>query len=193
MTNITYSKFPNDNNAYVFMVRSYGFLARCIRLFMRLKQKALHKSTVNICNHADIYVGQGVVVGAIKQGIYPKSITGMYDDGKHRDIFVYQIPIDSTMHSILYSWVMNESGKKYEFDNFFNHIYRILYIILKGKEKWIGNRGQGARRVYYCSEFVSTAISQVIPEFSKSPWDDDPMDLKELCENKLKYITTINM
>jgi len=188
-----YNVFPNDNKSYVFMVRSYSFLAKAIRFFMRLKQIALGKTTKEICNHADIYVGNDLVVGAERRGVFPKTIRGMYGDGKKRIIYIYSIPLNSSLIGLLRAWSLEQAGKKYEFSNFINQIYRILYIIFKGREKWLGHRGLGAQKRYFCSEFVSTAISQVRPDFSLSPWDDDPMDLKELCESKLIYIKKIKL
>lgn len=193
MNTFPYTEFPNDNRIYVFMVRSYSFLAKCIRFFMRIKQLVLRKSVSEICNHADIYIGDGIVVGAERRGVYPKTVRGIYHDGKRRDIFVYNVPLNSTLSAIVKSWSLEQAGKKYEFSNFINQIYRILYITFKGREKWLGHRGEGAQKRYFCSEFVSTAICQVRPDFSLSPWDDDPMDLKELCESKLIYLTTIKL
>ena len=132
-----------------------------------------------------------MVVGAERRGIYPKSLSAMYDDDKRRYIVVYKVPLTTEQKRLVFNWSMNQAGKKYEFSNFFNQIFRILFIAIKGKEKWLGHRASGAQKKYFCSEFVSTALCQVIPEFSKTPWDDDPMDLKELCDKKLIYITTI--
>ena len=193
MNNITYNKFPKDKEIYVFMVRGYGFLPQAIRFFMYIKQLALKKTLHKICNHADLCLGHELVIGAERRGVYPKSIWSMYGDGHKRNIYIYKVQMSDENKQILKNWAMNQAGKKYEFSNFINQIYRILYIIFKGKEKWLGHRRSGAQKRYFCSEFVSTALSQVIPDFSETPWDDDPMDLKELCDTKLEYVTTITM
>jgi hypothetical protein len=193
MNDITYSQFPKDKEIYVFLVRANSFLAKSIRLFMYIKQMALKKSLKNICNHADLCLGHELVIGAERRGVYPKSIESMYGDGHKRTIFVYKVQMPDENKQILKNWAMNQAGKKYEFSNFINQIYRILYIIFKGKERWLGHRKEYAQKRYFCSEFVSTALTQVIPDFSETPWDDDPMDLKEICGNKLEYVTTITM
>ena len=188
----SYTEFPDDNKIYIFMIRSYSFLAKAIRFFMKLKQLATGKSTLDICNHADIYVGNDLVVGAERRGVYPKTIKGMYFDGKKRTIYIYHVPLNNSLVSIIRTWALEQAGKKYEFSNFINQIYRIIYIIFRGREKWLGHRGIGAQKKYFCSEFVSTAICQARPDFSITPWDDDPMDLKELCESKLVFIKKIS-
>lgn len=188
-----YVEFPDDKKIYVFMVRSYGLLAKCIRFFMKIKQLSTGKSITDICNHADIYIGNDLVVGAERRGVYPKTVRGMYNDGKKRDIYVYNVPLNTSLISIIKTWSLEQAGKKYEFSNFINQIYRILYITFKGREKWLGHRGSGAQKKYFCSEFVSTAICQARPDFSLTPWDDDPMDLKELCESKLIFIKKIRL
>lgn len=191
-TSFSYNDFPDDNKIYIFMIRSYGFLAKAIRFFMKIKQLATGKTTADICNHADIYVGNDLVVGAERRGVYPKTIKGMYFDGKKRTIYIYNVPLNSSLVSIIRTWSLEQAGKKYEFSNFINQIYRILYIVFRGREKWLGHRGIGAQKKYFCSEFVSTAICQARPDFSITPWDDDPMDLKELCESKLVFIKKIS-
>lgn len=190
MNKFSYSLFPSDRKAYVFLVSSDGFLGKKIRIFMKLKNRLLHKPTTNIVNHADLYIN-GSVIGALAEGIVAKDLGGMYDDGCHRKIYIYEVPLDKENKNILYSWVISKLGTPYEYSNFFNHIYRIIYLALYGREKWLGHTGDHAGHRYFCSEFVSTALTEVMPTFSLSPWDDDPMDLKELCDTKLTYVTTI--
>ena len=190
MNNFSYSLFPSDNESYVFMVASNGFLGKSIRFFMRIKNKWLNKSTSNLVNHADLYMN-GSVIGAIADGIVSKSLSGMYDDGCKRKIYIYRIPLYIEDKVVLQHYISSKIGTPYEYSNLFNHIYRILYMILFGKEKWLGHTHSHARYRYFCSEFVSTALTEVIPGFSKSPWDDDPMDLKELCDKKLIYVKSI--
>ena len=101
----------------------------------------------------------------------------MYDDEAKYSIYYIDVPID------VYNNLKSNIPK---FKNtLFNYIGAILNNVI-GTNFTFNDR-------LFCSEFVSTALSQVIPDFSETPWDDDPMDLKELCDTKLEYVTTITM
>lgn len=193
MNKFTYSLFPGDGDAYAFLVASDGWLGKKIRFFMWLKNKLLKKDTKNLVNHADLFIND-TIIGAVKEGIVSTSLAGMYDDGVKRKIYIYKIMASTSIKEKrkLYNWAISKVGTPYEISNIFNHIYRILYIWLKGKEKWIGHTGNHSNSRYFCSEFVTKAINTTIPDFSLSAWDDDPMDLKELCDKKLIFIKTIN-
>lgn len=186
-------QFPDDDQVYLFMVRSDNFLGKGIRFFMWLKQVLLRKQTKHIFNHADLYVMQNTIAGAQRKGIQVRSIHATYCDGRKRTIRMYKVALTPEEITKLRYWVLDQSGKPYEIANFIHHIYRILYLAFKGKEKWIGRTRDFALRKFYCSEFASTAITKFKRDFSLSPWDDDPMDLYELAEEKLIFIKEIRL
>ena len=185
--------FPKDNEVYLFMVRSYNPLGRIIRFFLWIKQKVLRKQSRDLYNHADLCIMQNTVVGTTARGVLIRSIGATYGDGKRKEIKVFMVPMDDLMKFTLINWCLDQSGKRYEYVNIFQHLWRILYIILYGREKWIGHTQKHAQDRYYCSEFVSTAITIGLEGFSLTPWDDDPMDLLELAEKKLPYVKDIRL
>lgn len=177
---MNYKNLPTEG-AYIVFVRSKGFLAKIIHFGMSLFQVLrLKKYPDKVFNHTDFLI-DGWVSGAVGRGVTTESIAERYGNGQ--ELRLFKIEPGAGDISKLRNFIQEESPKKYQFDNFYNHAVKIF------TGNWKGRTGDSAKDRYYCVEFCATGLNLMYEGMVEKPWEINPYELLQICTLKLEELS----
>lgn len=179
---MNYSHIPREGTFIVF-VRSRSPLARLIQFGMVLWQVIQKKRyPQKTYQHTDIVI-DGWVHGATIKGIATRSLREAYRKRKVSDLRVFHLCKPDAKKKKLQAFIQKEHGTPYEFSNFWHHAMRIF------TGKWSGKTGNEAKKQYYCIEFAATALLEIFPDLDIDPWQINPIEFLNLCDDEFKELT----
>lgn len=177
----------------IVLTRSNSFLSKAIRFFMNKERKKWKLSKRELYSHAATIIemwGRIYVAEALGTGINVRPFDEAYGN-KLKDIKV-KTPkknYSKKEQELISKIASNDSHKphRYDFLNFIYHIDSIRRTTDPDKKKWIGPKGDKAKKRLYCTEAVATWSNAVRPDTFKEPWATSPIDVDLNKYYKVKF------
>lgn len=167
----------------IILYQGSRFLSKGIMFFMKRYAKRLGVSDRPLFSHAAMvvdYKSKLYVAEANAKGIEVNPLDHVYG-GKLNRIKIlspkkaYSKAEKAKISEIAIGYALNPT--RYDFFNFWFQIDMIKRTSRREDKKWLGPKGDKARKRLYCTEAVATWSNDVRPNTFAEPWTVNPLDV----------------
>lgn len=132
------------NKVTIILIRSYNLSARIIHIGMFLWYILRFKKPIKCYNHCEVKYGDSTS-GAISKGVKTRNYEEYLKDLKKYKLLTYDLDLTKKEYENGLKYLEEAEGKKYEFENFLFHAFKIF------SDKWYGDTSASE---LYCYEHV---------------------------------------